>query len=141
MFELFGGESWSKSIKRSDSVGLVRVEIAIASLLLEDEDDMVWKKLQKNKGGLSSEGIFNVVLSLKKCKLTVNQLFYRTLLPSKPGPKPNFLGTLFKGQESKIQAILALTNSLLGKKENKNKVRIIFLFILNSLTNPLPQNE
>jgi hypothetical protein len=41
LFELFGGESWSKSIKRSDSVGLVRVEIAIASLLLEDEDDMV----------------------------------------------------------------------------------------------------
>ena len=48
LFELFGGESWSKSIKRSDSVGLVRVEIAIASLLLEDEDDMVWKKLPKN---------------------------------------------------------------------------------------------
>ena len=52
LLELFGGESWSKSIKRSDSVGLVRVEIAIASLLLEDEDDMVWKKLQKIKGGL-----------------------------------------------------------------------------------------
>ena len=62
MFELFGGESWSKSIKRSDSVGLVRFEIAIASLLLEDEDDMVWKKLQKIKGGLSSDGIFNLVL-------------------------------------------------------------------------------
>ena len=65
LFELFGGESWSKSIKRSDSVGLVRVEIAIASLLLEDEDDMVWKKWQKIKGGLSLQGIFNLVFSLK----------------------------------------------------------------------------
>ena len=65
LLELFGGESWSKSIKRSDSVGLVRVEIAIASLLLEDEDDMVWKKWQKIKGGLSLQGIFNLVFSLK----------------------------------------------------------------------------
>ena len=71
LLELFGGESWSKSIKRSDSVGLVRVEIAIASLLLEDEDDMVWKKLQKIKGGLCWECIFNLVHSLTVIGMTI----------------------------------------------------------------------
>ena len=74
MLELFGGESWSKSIKRSDSVGLVRVEIAIASLLLEDEDDMVWKKCKKLKVGYLQTVFAIWTFFLFKCELTV--MFY-----------------------------------------------------------------
>ena len=42
--ELFGGDNWSKSIKRSDSDGLVSDEIGIASLL-----DDVWKQNRTKK--------------------------------------------------------------------------------------------